>query len=341
MNEFQNLYETIKETTVTIEDEVCSTCTKKCFAAIKITDLDYDGRSFLEKLKACVCPSLEVDSENVPKICRPCITTLNLSFKFRKTALHSLRSLKYISGRAEDNNQELDEIKDEPDYSEDELSLSNDNEFITNELQNAVFLISQMESENKKNELELSCERCSINFGKKSEYDYHMSQVHEKNISCEICGKAFRTTYKLKHHMASHIGEKSYSCTNCDKSFTRMSSLKRHMKAHYAPPGQKSKKTPFLCNICGKNFPFSNGATRHMRIHFGIKTHECEICHRQFNQSTHLQVHMRTHSGEKPYICEICGDSFSLRAGLLKHSRAKHKEDGKNETTLENAVFSN
>ncbi|XP_044750139.1 zinc finger protein 567-like [Coccinella septempunctata] len=333
MNDDPTLYETCKDTSSTYDEDICSTCLRKNSGAIKITDLDYDGRTFLEKLEACVFPKLEVHRENVPRICRVCITSLNLSFKFKKTATDSLRTLKYISEKNVEYDDEEIDIKMESDF-------PNDNELDNSELDNAVLVLTKLTNgETSRNIIELNCRECSLTFREQSEYEEHMVKSHNKKLVCELCGKPFKTYSRLKEHVASHTREKNYNCTNCNKAFSRMSSLKRHMTTHYAPPGQKSKKTPFLCTICGKNFPFSNGATRHMRIHLGIKTHECQICHKQFNQSTHLQVHMRTHSGEKPYICEICGDCFSLKAGLHKHMKTKHKQEDKLDNTQNNVFF--
>lgn len=177
---------------------------------------------------------------------------------------------------------------------------------------------------------EFKCEPCELTFNKRWKLQKHNVRVHcaEKKFECTYCGRAFKQSFHLREHLASHTGEKSYACTYCDKTFQRLSSHRRHIRSHEAPPGQKTKRTPFLCTICGKSFPFSNGVQRHMRIHLGIKRHECSVCNRKFMQSTHLHVHMRTHTGEKPYICHTCGEAFSLNASLQKHMNI-HTRGGK------------
>lgn len=182
----------------------------------------------------------------------------------------------------------------------------------------------------KETAVRFKCTLCTMTFGQRWLMWKHMRKVHtvDKSYQCTYCDKTYKQPHNLKEHLATHTGVKEYNCTYCDKKFHRISSQKRHIRSHEAPPGQKSKRTPFLCTICGKNFPYTNSLQRHIRIHMGIKKHECQFCHRRFNQSTHLRVHMRTHTGEKPYVCDTCGEAFSLNASLQKHISVVHKEGG-------------
>lgn len=58
MDIYPNLCGTVQETDIINDEQICSTCLKKNSITIKITDLDYDGRTFLEKMKACISTSL-------------------------------------------------------------------------------------------------------------------------------------------------------------------------------------------------------------------------------------------------------------------------------------------
>ena len=49
---------------------------------------------------------------------------------------------------------------------------------------------------------------------------------------CEICGKSYKRSSNLNHHVNSIHKKIKYSCTFCDKVYTSKSYLKRHEKIH-------------------------------------------------------------------------------------------------------------
>ncbi|EFA12659.1 zinc finger protein 530 [Tribolium castaneum] len=301
--------------------KMCFTCRKvECGQFINVRDYDTDKIFFLEKLKTCITNLVETDNM---EMCPICVKLLRISYKFHMQVLTSQDILKRESFKDESdrifNTSDDFEVKDDPDTF---LSTSDD------------FVKSDCDSDNSANKKPkrratkktFLCDHCASEYPTKWQLRKHLARVHDdfRKFVCNYCGKEFKQSYHLKEHITSHTGEKNYSCPICEKTFQRLSSQRRHVKSHDAPPGHKTKRTPFLCTICGKSFPFSNGVQRHMRIHLGIKNFECSFCNRRFTQSTHLHVHMRTHTGEKPYICDTCGEKFSLKSCLLKHISTRH-----------------
>ncbi|XP_044267050.1 gastrula zinc finger protein XlCGF7.1-like [Tribolium madens] len=297
------------------EIKICFTCRKidhKKYSNVR--DFDTDMISYLEKLKTCVTTNLiETDSM---EMCPLCIKYLRISYKFHMQVLTSQDLL------------QRDAIKEEFDESENYVKSDCDSDFDGFAKSDSVSKKRTKRNTKKSptsNE-KFRCDHCATEYSKNWQLRKHLTRVHNdfRKFICNYCGKEFKQSYHLKEHITSHTGEKNYSCPICEKKFQRLSSQRRHIKSHDAPPGHKTKRTPFLCTICGKSFPFSNGVQRHMRIHLGIKNFECTWCNRRFTQSTHLQVHMRTHTGEKPYICDTCGEKFSLKSCLLKHKNTRH-----------------
>ncbi|KAJ3654843.1 hypothetical protein Zmor_014001 [Zophobas morio] len=323
--------------------KVCFTCRKNDSKKFyNIQNYDTDKISYLDKLKTCITPDL-IENDDM-EMCGLCVKHLRICYKFRLTVLTSQEYLRNNDGseeliKKEDvcddfkfalSDSDLQYVKSESDCDDDFVNSDN----YSSDDSSSKDIVSSLPKRHKKRKHHtkvsgdeiFTCEYCVAQFGKNWQLRKHLTRVHNevRKFVCSYCSKEFKQAYHLKEHITSHTGEKNYTCPICEKKFQRQSSQRRHIKSHDAPPGHKTKRTPFLCTICGKSFPFSNGVQRHMRIHFGIKNFECKLCNRRFTQSTHLQVHMRTHTGEKPYICETCGEKFSLKSCMLKHINNRH-----------------
>ncbi|XP_023126059.1 zinc finger protein 892-like [Amphiprion ocellaris] len=138
--------------------------------------------------------------------------------------------------------------------------------------------------------------------------------IGKKSVNCDVCGKAFKDSYKMKRHHRIHTGEKPYACNTCGKRFRSNDKLLVHMRTH-------TDERPYSCNSCGKLYKDASTLKVHTRSHTGEKPYACSICERRFKVISTLKTHMRTHTGERPYFCEICGKSFIQRSNLNVHRR--------------------
>lgn len=118
----------------------------------------------------------------------------------------------------------------------------------------------------------------------------------QSNHPCEICGKCFKSTYKLGIHLQSH-----------------------------------SDLRPYVCEICGQSFKVKGYLTTHIKSkHSVAKAFKCDKCSAEFGWKAALYTHTKTlHSeGKDKFICEYCGKEFLWKSSFKTH--IKRHEDLEN-----------
>lgn len=119
--------------------------------------------------------------------------------------------------------------------------------------------------------------------------------------------------------LQSEMADRIVYCQYCGKPFGNRGQLKRHMVVH-----QKDRPRPFRCDLCGKCYSYAQVLEVHRRTHTGERPYHCKFCGRRFNQKGHLKEHERIHTGEKPFACPICGKRFIQSSQVRKHINYHH-----------------
>ncbi|XP_066250750.1 zinc finger protein 502-like isoform X1 [Euwallacea similis] len=161
---------------------------------------------------------------------------------------------------------------------------------------------------------------------------------------CSVCGKSYKSNYKLAEHMTKHTGERPYKCKSCDKAFRSKIGLTQHEAKHtgqyvlrcptcgkgfqcksYLMVHQRvhSDVKPFHCAMCGINFKTKQSLSDHTNRHLGVKPFTCSICNRGFITKSLCMAHEKIHSGvdNRKYSCKICEKRFVSKSYLQTHSR--------------------
>uniref|UniRef100_A0A8C9YPY8 Zinc finger and BTB domain containing 16a n=1 Tax=Sander lucioperca TaxID=283035 RepID=A0A8C9YPY8_SANLU len=171
-----------------------------------------------------------------------------------------------------------------------------------------------------------ACELCGKNFLDSLRLRMHLlsHSAGEKAIVCDQCGAQFQTEESLEAHRQIHTGsDMAIFCLLCGKRFQTQTALQQHMEVH---AGVRS----YICSECNRTFPSHTALKRHLRSHTaGDHPFECEFCGSCFRDESTLKGHKRIHTGEKPYECNGCGKKFSLKHQLETHYRVHTEHDSK------------
>ncbi|XP_049634634.1 zinc finger and BTB domain-containing protein 16 isoform X2 [Suncus etruscus] len=160
------------------------------------------------------------------------------------------------------------------------------------------------------------CSVCGVELPDNEAVEQHR-KLHSgmKTYGCELCGKRFLDSLRLRMHLLAHSGtDMAVFCLLCGKRFQAQSALQQHMEVH---AGVRS----YICSECNRTFPSHTALKRHLRSHTGDHPYECEFCGSCFRDESTLKSHKRIHTGEKPYECNGCGKKFSLKHQLETHYR--------------------
>ena len=141
--------------------------------------------------------------------------------------------------------------------------------------------------------MDLFCDKCSLQFDKKTVYDIHQSFVHKTKDKVEIEEKTIRIK---EENVAIH----------CDNTKSKNSLPRLDLT--------NKKNISHKCSICGYTTSLKGNLKTHIdSIHSGKKSHKCLICNYTTAYKAHLKQHTEAvHEGKKPHKCFICDYSAVL-----------------------------
>ncbi|XP_043937011.1 zinc finger and BTB domain-containing protein 16 [Protopterus annectens] len=171
-----------------------------------------------------------------------------------------------------------------------------------------------------KSESRTTSERCSVCGAEipDNETAEQHRKLHSgiKTFGCELCGKSFLDSLRLRMHLLSHsAGAKAFVCDQCGAQFSKEDALEAHRQTH------TGSDMAVFCLLCGKRFQTQAALQQHMEVHAGVRSYICSECNRTFPSHTALKRHLRSHTGDHPYECEFCGSCFRDESTLKGHKR--------------------
>ncbi|XP_562406.5 zinc finger protein 90 [Anopheles gambiae] len=138
------------------------------------------------------------------------------------------------------------------------------------------------------------CEHCPKMFKTRSGLESHKSDHDEtlrKSVQCLICGKEMRRGASMAKHMKTiHSQEDPVSCDLCGKVFRTTFHMMRH-RANTCSATIDSR--PYKCEVCGKGFAMKLTMTEHMTTHTRTSLYQCAFCFKTFGYISNLYKHRK------------------------------------------------
>lgn len=199
----------------------------------------------------------------------------------------------------------------------------------------------------KVNKSPYTCHICNKEYHMFRSLTTHLNE-HYANCVCDVCGKSFINTKRLKVHKRIHENG-VYPCKECGKILKTKISKANHMesahskrilKCHICLEPMKHYNNrikhmsevhnityKFKCPICSREYNIKHYLATHMRQTHGHKNKKCSDCGMAFITNHGLKKHMLKHTGEKPYNCQICCKSYARNYTLREHMRTHDVEN--------------
>ncbi|XP_065075779.1 zinc finger protein 54-like [Ochlerotatus camptorhynchus] len=171
---------------------------------------------------------------------------------------------------------------------------------------------------------DMTCPICSDVFKGRTALKEHKKSVHldakvkAGPVTCEICGKTYKTVYCLIVHRGKHEEYQRFQCDECPKAFVYQSHVENHKRMEH-------RQERHICPLCGKQFKYSMALKYHSLLHEEEKPFKCKKCPAAFRQTSSLRRHKGVHD-QVVFTCTICGKSFRYETSLRLHKRL-HSRD--------------
>lgn len=139
----------------------------------------------------------------------------------------------------------------------------------------------------------LMCEHCPKMFKTRGALEVHKG-IHDDTLvqftTCKLCNKQIRLTNVKKHMTSQHSDDGPVSCEMCGKSFRSMFHMKRHQKNTCEATIDSRKHK---CEICGKGFCLKLTMIEHMTTHTRTNKYQCAFCFKSFGYISNLYKHRK------------------------------------------------
>uniref|UniRef100_A0A182PH55 Transcription factor grauzone n=1 Tax=Anopheles epiroticus TaxID=199890 RepID=A0A182PH55_9DIPT len=139
----------------------------------------------------------------------------------------------------------------------------------------------------------LMCEHCPKMFKTRGALEAHKA-THDDSLvqftTCKLCNKQIKNSNVKKHMTSQHSEDGPVSCELCGKTFRTMFHMKRHQKNTCEATIDSRKHK---CEVCGKGFCLKLTMIEHMTTHTRTNKYQCAFCFKSFGYISNLYKHRK------------------------------------------------
>ena len=74
------------------------------------------------------------------------------------------------------------------------------------------------------------CNECDAEFTLNSEFEKHITKMHNFRFLCEVCGFETKDKKTASHHKQQHSQQEHFKCDKCNKTIKRRSDFLKHVR---------------------------------------------------------------------------------------------------------------
>lgn len=174
-----------------------------------------------------------------------------------------------------------------------------------------------------KENAEMKCEICSVEFTGWVHARTHYRSVHKKHLGwIRCCGRKIDRKHEMIDHVKWHQDPTIFSCHTCGKSLLTKEYLLMHEATHIP-----EELRQFECQICKKKYGSLFSLQNHTRLHRRDnlkKTIPCPECpDKKYKTEAQLRIHLyNCHKNRDSFMCELCSKIFKMKRNLELHIKS-------------------
>ncbi|XP_055378434.1 zinc finger protein 236-like isoform X2 [Condylostylus longicornis] len=173
----------------------------------------------------------------------------------------------------------------------------------------------------------LKCEKCDLQFLKKSIFDNHVMEVHELRENDGPLENFEGSCNKENNKAFSNKAKNKFKCKQCPETFPTKVGLIEHLIMNH-------NDGEFKCRFCDLRFSSKKKRSYHEKLHKDGAKFQCNFCDQCFSNLFSLETHESSHKINADFKCRFCDHYFASDKTRILHEEM-HETTGKSNNNMQ------